>query len=123
MRAYDGRLAHPENVSGPREVAPSPGPGEEGESARSASPSAEPFPSQPSNCSEAPSSLGAGLPEITPSDVDQDAALQAQAKRLAASGLDALLVKYRREREAPATSPRYEIDRYQNLRSQRSRRC
>ena len=57
MRAYDGRLAHPENVSGSREVAPSPCPGAEGESARSASPSAEPFPSQPSKSSEALSSL------------------------------------------------------------------
>ena len=57
MRAYDGRLAHPENVSGSREVAPSPCPGEECESARSANPSAEPFPSQPPKSSQAVSSL------------------------------------------------------------------
>src|SRR6516225_8400166 len=57
MRAFDGRLAHPENVSGSREVALSPCPGEEGESAGSASPIAEPFPSQPPKSSEAVSSL------------------------------------------------------------------
>jgi hypothetical protein len=41
----------------------------------------------------------------SPSDVDQDAALQAQAKRLTASGLDTLLVKYRKEREARPPRP------------------
>jgi hypothetical protein len=57
MQAYDGRLAHPENVSGSRRFAPSPCPGEECESSRSENPSAEPFTSQPSKGSEAVSSL------------------------------------------------------------------
>src|SRR5580704_11623160 len=57
MPAYDGRLAHPENVSGSRPFAPSPCPGEKCESARSENPSAEPFISQPPKSSEAVSSL------------------------------------------------------------------
>jgi multidrug resistance efflux pump len=57
MQAYDGRLAHPENVSGSRRFASSPCPREECESARSENPSAEPFTSQPPKSSEAVSSL------------------------------------------------------------------
>ena len=55
MPAYDGRLAHPENVSGSRPFAPSPCPGEEYASARSETLGAEPFTSQPPTSSEGPS--------------------------------------------------------------------
>jgi hypothetical protein len=40
-----------------------------------------------------------------PSDTDQDAVLQAQARKLTASGLDALMVKYGREREVRPARP------------------